>query len=198
MTVAIVLVLGFGGRPDSETSGLHKLRSRLKTLFPTAMIELVAENDAVRLAEIAATVKSFDWVGYIGHSFGIGHALAIFVAALRAAGRPVIDLVIAIDPVPFSGTHFIQNPAPLPGYPDCVLETLLFRTLNKPTFFTPWARDIQDASVYQRVTFGPGPAEETNPPSQYVVDDQVNHGTIDDSDVVHSIACAAIEERIAA
>ncbi len=127
------------------------------------------------------------------HSYGFGRAFRDWCKWLRHWGRNV-DHVNIIDGVPRYDRWYHVWPfltwrslwgSELLQVPKNVKSVSVFYTINRKSWSSPRARDIQardELHVVRRVVFGHGGVKQGGwPPGKIIIDPQVTHGTIDNN-----------------
>lgn len=194
---AILLITGFS-QPDyrDKGCGLWGLHDLIADAFPDRRDVWLRirtwnsdglEPDADEIAgvnpELIATVT---------YSWGNGYGLPKFANQLYAHARSV-DCACLIDPVPYTMGRLISNALSRGSgpfhLPDNVMQFASWRTVNKPSWDTPWARDVEAAGrrPLDQVAFGS--VENLNkyqPLGRYEIDGSVTHSNIDDDGRVHA------------
>lgn len=201
---AILLVTGYT-QPAHRTDGcgLWTIYDRLRERFHDRRDWWVSirpwnaklEHDADEIVRLQARR-----IVTVSYSWGCGKGLPRFAKRLKEQGRS-ISLACLIDPVPYrvarwASTALMKGDSPF-MLPENTCSFASWRTVNKPTWTTPWGRDVASAvgaKPLHRRAFGSAESlEKYKPLGEPTVDGSVIHGNIDDNDTVHSEACSLIE-----
>lgn len=137
-----------------------------------------------------------DKITAIVHSYGWGRSLRDWAWWVNYFGRE-IDHVGIIDGVPRYDKWYHLWPlqtfrslwgSQLLQVPKNVKSVSIYRTLNRKSWTSPWARDIQareNLHVVRRIVFGNGGIKQGGwPPGKAIIDPRVTHGTIDNNERV--------------
>lgn len=201
--LAIVVQLGFTQRAEpSREFGLYALHDRLAERYfdrRSVWLGLRTWNaDMKQTAHVILHRKPAKII-HVGFSYGCGEGLIQFAKHLRrrAVG---IDLAILIDPV--VRYRFLKPLSMLANHsfrvPENVRAAQLWRTVNWPSFFSPWGRNIEPRSseteILKRIVYGSAESlAKYDPPGEHRQNADVWHTNIDEFPDVHRDVLSVVQ-----
>ena len=141
----------------------------------------------------------------VGYSYGCGEAAINFCREVGQYGRQV-DLLCLIDPV-IRFRHILKPMSLVTRFthlafrvPPNVKEVALWRTVNKETWMSPWAREIKvgkNTRILSKVVFGSTEnLIKYSPKGQHRKDPNIFHSNIDELPVIHDEIMDLLKERV--